>query len=67
LDKFKGIVNADKPFPLTFLEMWSFAELTAELSTACYAGMLMLQAIGLGGWIFRWNELIKSASEDRIA
>ncbi|HSD56966.1 MAG TPA: hypothetical protein VLB04_02200 [Methanotrichaceae archaeon] len=52
LGRFKDIVNADKPFPLTFLEMWSLAELTAELSTACYAGMLMLQAMGLGGWMF---------------
>lgn len=25
---------------------------TAELATACYAGMLMLQAMGLGGWMF---------------
>ncbi len=28
------------------------AELTAELSTSCYAGALMLQAMGLGGWMF---------------
>ena len=52
LDGFKDLVDADKPSPLTFLEMWSLAELTAELSTACYAGTLMLQAMGLGGWMF---------------
>ena len=28
------------------------AELTAELSASCYAGMLLLQAMGLGGWMF---------------
>jgi hypothetical protein len=27
-------------------------EVTAELSTSCYAGALMLQAMGLGGWMF---------------
>jgi len=31
---------------------WSLTEVTAELSTSCYAGMLMLQAMGLGGWMF---------------
>ena len=60
LEGFKDLVNVDKPFPLTFLEMWSLAELTAELSTACYAGMLMLQAMGLGGWMF--NEWTPSQS-----
>jgi hypothetical protein len=52
LDGFRDLVDADKPFPLTFLEMWSLAELTTELSTACFAGTLMLQAMGLGGWMF---------------
>ena len=27
-------------------------EATAEIATACYAGMLMLQAMGFGGWMF---------------
>ena len=51
LDGFKDLVDADKPFPLTFLEgMWSLAELTADfLPTACYAGTLMLQAM-------RWED-----------
>lgn len=52
LDKFKDMVNVNNPFPISFLEMVSLTELTAELSTACYAGMLMLQAMGLGGWMF---------------
>jgi len=52
LERFKDIVNVDRPMPLTFLEMISTSELTAELSTACYAGMLALQAMGLGGWMF---------------
>ena len=30
----------------------ALTEATAELATACYAGVLMLQAMGLGGWMF---------------
>ncbi|MFQ4143493.1 hypothetical protein [Chlorogloeopsis sp. ULAP02] len=52
LEKFKHLVNLDEPFPLTFIEQYSLTESTAELSTCCYAGMLMLQAMGLGGWMF---------------
>lgn len=52
IEQFSDIVNTEEPFPITFLEMWSLAELSAEFSTACYAGMLMLQSMGLGGWMF---------------
>lgn len=52
LDKFRDLVDVDNPFPLTFVEQYTLTEATAELSTACYAGMLMLQALGLGGWMF---------------
>ena len=52
IDRFKHIVDVDNFWPLTFVEQWSMAEVTAELSTSCYAGALMLQAMGLGGWMF---------------
>jgi hypothetical protein len=52
IEKFKKMVDTDNTWPLTFVEQWSMAEVTAELSTGCYAGSLMLQAIGLGGWLF---------------
>jgi hypothetical protein len=52
MEKFRGLVDVDNPFPLTFIEQYALTEATAELSTACYAGMLMLQALGLGGWMF---------------
>jgi len=52
IDKFKDFVDPDNFWPLTFVEQWSLAEITAELSTSCYAGALMLQAMGLGGWMF---------------
>jgi hypothetical protein len=52
IDAFSGLANVDEPFPLTFLEQYALTEATAELSACCYAGMLMLQAMGLGGWMF---------------
>jgi hypothetical protein len=52
IEQFSDIVDVKAPYPITFLEMWSLGEVTAELSISCYAGMLMLQAMGLGGWMF---------------
>jgi hypothetical protein len=52
LERFRHLVDVDNPFPLTFAEQYAITEATAELSAACYAGMLSLQAIGLGGWMF---------------
>jgi len=52
LEKFADIVDVENPLPLTFLDQYSHTESTAEMSTAAYAGVLMVQAIGLGGWMF---------------
>lgn len=52
IEKYTGIVDVGNVWPLTFVEQWSLAEMTTELSTSCYAGALMLQAMGLGGWMF---------------
>jgi hypothetical protein len=52
LERFSHLVDLDETLPLTFMETYSITECTAELSTSCYAGMLMLQAMGLGGWMF---------------
>jgi len=52
IEKFKGIVDVNSTWPITFVEQWSMAELTTELAAGCYAGALMLQAMGLGGWMF---------------
>jgi len=52
LEEFSGLVDVVEPLPLTFTEQYALTEATAELATACYAGVLMLQAIGLGGWMF---------------
>src|SRR5918992_1578910 len=52
LEEFSGLIDVEEPFPLTFTEQYGLTEATAELATACYAGVLMLQAMGLGGWMF---------------
>ncbi|SFL07803.1 hypothetical protein [Geodermatophilus ruber] len=52
LERFRDRVDVDAPFPLTFSEQYALTEATAELATSCYAGVLMLQAMGLGGWMF---------------
>jgi len=52
IEKFKDIVDVNNVWPITFVEQWSLSELTVELAASCYAGTLMLQAMGLGGWMF---------------
>ncbi|MFP5298002.1 MAG: hypothetical protein ACLGHL_03315 [Actinomycetota bacterium] len=52
LEGFSGLVDVVEPYPLTFVEQYALTEATAELVTSCYAGVLMLQAMGLGGWMF---------------
>lgn len=52
IERFAHLVAVDDPYPLSFVEQLSLTELTVELATACYAGALLLQAMGLGGWMF---------------
>ncbi|UFS70461.1 hypothetical protein LPW11_21650 [Geomonas sp. RF6] len=52
IERYSDIVDVQNVWPLTFVEQWSMAELSVELGTSCYAGVLMLQAMGLGGWMF---------------
>jgi hypothetical protein len=52
LEQFSGLVDIEEPYPLTFAEQYALTEATAELACACYAGVLLLQGMGLGGWMF---------------
>jgi hypothetical protein len=52
IERFRGLVDLDEPFPLTFFDQYMLAEATAELACSCFAGVLVLQAMGLGGWMF---------------
>ena len=38
-------------YPMSFLEQVAMTDVATETGTACYAGALMLQALGLGGWM----------------
>ncbi len=52
MERFAGLVAVDDPVPLTFVEQYSLTEATAELACSAFCGVLMLQALGLGGWMF---------------
>jgi hypothetical protein len=52
IERFRELVDTDNTWPVTFVEQWSLSELSVEIGTSCYAGVLMLQAMGLGGWMF---------------
>jgi hypothetical protein len=52
MEKFRSIVDVENPFPLSYIEQLALTEVTVETSTSCYAGALMLQALGLGGWMY---------------
>src|SRR6202020_1759861 len=52
LEKFSDLVDLQNPYPLTFLDQYSLAELSAELAISSFNGQLMLQALGLGGRSF---------------
>lgn len=52
LEKYSSLVSLDSVYPLSFFEQYILTEATVEIGTACYAGMLALQAMGLGGWMF---------------
>jgi hypothetical protein len=52
LEKYSHLVPPGRLYPLSFLEQQTMSEASVEMGTACYAGMLQLQAMGLGGWMF---------------
>ena len=52
LNEFSDIVDIKNPYPLSYIEQMTLSEVTIEVSTSCYAGALMLQALGLGGWTY---------------
>lgn len=52
LERFTHLYDPDELLPLSFIEQNSAMECVTEMVAACYAGVLMLQAMGLGGWMF---------------
>lgn len=52
MERFKHLFGQNEPVPLSYMERYSLLEANTEISMACFAGTLMLQAMGLGGWMF---------------
>lgn len=52
IERFSSLAHADDPIPLSFVEQYTLTEASAELAIAANNGVLMLQAMGLGGWIY---------------
>lgn len=52
LEKFNNYIDMNSLYPLTLVEQLTYGEATVELSTSCFAGTLLLQAMGLGGWMY---------------
>ena len=52
IEKFRDLVDIENPYPMSYMDQISLTEVTVEVSTSCYAGMLMQQALGLGGWMY---------------
>ena len=71
VEKFRSIIPNPNSMvvPLSFIEMMSMAECAAEISMSCYAGALMFQAIGLGGWAFDgmdWMVILGASGDPKI-
>ena len=70
VEKFPNVIaNQNNVVPLSFLEMMSMAECSAEISMSCYAGALILQAMGLGGWAFDgmdWMVILGAGGDPKL-
>lgn len=52
LERFAHRLNMAVAYPMSFLEQIALTDVSVEMGSACYAGALMLQALGLGGWMY---------------
>jgi hypothetical protein len=52
IERYTHRLNLEVAYPMTFLEQVALTDVSVELGTACYSGALMLQALGLGGWMY---------------
>jgi hypothetical protein len=52
IERFQEVVDVDHPVPLSVAEQEALTGCTAEIAMACFSGVLALQAMGLGGWMF---------------
>ena len=48
LERYAHRLNLEVAWPMSFVEQIALTDVSVEMGTACYAGALMLQALGLG-------------------
>lgn len=52
LERYAHRLDLESAYPMTYLEKEALTDVAVEMGTACHNGALMLQALGLGGWMF---------------
>jgi hypothetical protein len=52
LERYAHRLNLEVAWPMSLVEQTALTDVSVEMGTACYAGALMLQAMGLGGWMY---------------
>ena len=52
LARYRHRLNLDGAYPMRVIEEGAITDVSVEMGSACYAGALMLQAMGLGGWMY---------------
>lgn len=52
LERYAHRLDLDAAWPISLVEQIALTDVSVEMGTACYAGALMLQAMGLGGWMY---------------
>jgi len=52
LETFDDVIAPDQLYPMSYVDQMSLTEVTVETTSGLYAGALMLQALGLGGWMY---------------
>lgn len=52
LEKFGHMIDLNNLYPLSYGEQIMLGEAAVEVSTSCFSGALVLQAMGLGGWMY---------------
>lgn len=52
LEKFGHMIDLKNLLPITFVDQYCITEATVEISTSCFSASLLLQAMGLGGWMY---------------
>ena len=69
LEMFRDMLDLQHPLPLSLVEQEALTGCAVELGSACYAGMLLLQAMGLGGWMFdgiNWLAVLGASGDPAV-